>query len=55
MVQRDYILRMIEELGAVLIALRRAILGGVARTTHAEDTLRRAATGAGWWRRGAHT
>lgn len=47
MVQRDYILRVIEELGAVLIALRRAVLGGAARATDVEDTLRRAATGAG--------
>ncbi len=30
MVQRDYILRMIEELGAALIALRKAIFGGTA-------------------------
>ncbi|MDE2803987.1 MAG: hypothetical protein OXN18_02460 [Gemmatimonadota bacterium] len=47
MVQRDYILRVIEELGAVLIALRRAILGGSARAADVEDTLRRAAAGAG--------
>ncbi len=48
MVQRDYILRMIEELGAVLIALRKAILGGgAARATDVEDTLRRASAGAG--------
>lgn len=47
MVQRDYILRVIEELGAVLIALRNAILGGGARATNVEDTLRRAAAGAG--------
>lgn len=47
MVQRDYILRIIEELGAVLIALRNAILGGSARATEVEDTLRRAAGAAG--------
>ena len=47
MVQRDYILRIIEELGAVLIALRNAILGGAARATEVEDTLRRAAGAAG--------
>lgn len=47
MVQRDYILRIIEELGAVLIALRNAILGGSARATEMEDTLRRAAGAAG--------
>lgn len=45
--QRDYILRVIEELGAVLIALRNAILGGAAPATHVEDTLRRASAGAG--------
>ena len=45
--QRDYILRMIEELGAALIALRKAILGGGARGAEVEDTLRRAASGAG--------
>ena len=28
MAQRDYILRLIEELGAALIALRNAIIGG---------------------------
>lgn len=47
MMQRDYILRVIEELGAVLIALRNAILGGAAPATQMEDTLRRAAAGAG--------
>ena len=47
MMQRDYILRVIEELGAVLIALRRAILGGSARAADVEDTLRRASAGAG--------
>ena len=46
-VQRDYILRMIEELGAALIALRNAILGGKAGGDEVEDTLRRAASGAG--------
>ena len=47
MVRRDYILRMIEELGAALIALRQAILGGKASTAEVEDTLRRAAGTAG--------
>ena len=47
MVQRDYILRMIEELGAALIALRKAIFGGTAPAGEVEDTLRRAASGAG--------
>ena len=47
MMQRDYILRMIEELGAVLIALRNAILGRTARATDVEDALRRASAGAG--------
>ena len=45
--QRDYILRMIEELGAALIALRKAIFGGTATAGQVEDTLRRAASGAG--------
>lgn len=47
MVQRDYILRMIEELGAALIALRKAIFGGKASAGEVEDTLRRAASSAG--------
>lgn len=47
MVQRDYILRMIEELGAALIALRKAIFGGKASGAEVEDTLRRAASSAG--------
>lgn len=47
MVQRDYILRMIEELGAALIALRKAIFGGTAPAGEVEDTLRRAGSGAG--------
>ena len=47
MVQRDYILRMIEELGAALIALRKAIFGGTAPAGEVENTLRRAASGAG--------
>ena len=47
MVQRDYILRMIEELGAALIALRKAIFGGGAPAGEVEDTIRRAASGAG--------
>lgn len=47
MVQRDYILRMIEELGAALIALRKAIFGGAAPVGEVEDAIRRAASGAG--------
>ena len=47
MVQRDYILRMIEELGAALIALRKAIFGGKASADEVEGTLRRAAGSAG--------
>ncbi len=47
MAQRDYILRMIEELGAALIALRKAIFGGTVPAAEVEDTLRRAAGGAG--------
>ncbi|MYH53525.1 MAG: hypothetical protein F4139_11395 [Gemmatimonadetes bacterium] len=47
MVQRDYILRMIEELGAALIAVRKAIFGGKASASEVEDTLRRAASSAG--------
>ena len=47
MVQRDYILRMIEELGAALIALRKAIFGGTAPAGEVENTLRRAAIWSG--------
>ena len=47
MAQRDYILRLIEELGAALIELRNAILGGKASGGEVEDTLRRAASAAG--------
>lgn len=55
MVQRDYILRLIEQMGAVLAELRRAILGRTpgdagseaAATDHAEEVLRRAASEAG--------
>ncbi|MCY4399641.1 MAG: hypothetical protein OXE96_09925 [Gemmatimonadetes bacterium] len=47
MVQRDYILRMIEELGAALIALRKAIFKGSVGEARVEATLRRAASGAG--------
>ncbi|MDE2754302.1 MAG: hypothetical protein OXI83_17145 [Gemmatimonadota bacterium] len=47
MAQRDYILRLIEELGAALIALRNAILGGGAPPGKVEATLRRAASEAG--------
>lgn len=47
MPQRDYILRLIEQLGATLIELRKAILGGSADAGSVEDQLRRAASGAG--------
>ncbi len=47
MVQRDYILRMIEELGAALIALRKVIFKGSVSAAKVEGTLRRAASGAG--------
>ena len=47
MAQRDYILRMIEEMGAVLIALRNAILRGGAPPGEVETTLRRATSAAG--------
>ena len=47
MAQRDYILRLIEEMGAVLIALRNAILRGGATPGEVETTLRRAASAAG--------
>ncbi|MDE2653191.1 MAG: hypothetical protein OXI71_05170 [Gemmatimonadota bacterium] len=47
MAQRDYILRLIEEMGAVLIALRNAILRGEAPPGEVESTLRRATSAAG--------
>ena len=47
MVQRDYILRVIEELGAALIALRKAIFKGTVSAAKVEGALRRAASGAG--------
>ncbi len=47
MAQRDYILRMIEEMGAVLIALRNAIMRGGAPPGEVENTLRRATSAAG--------
>ena len=47
MVQRDYILRIIEQLGAALVQMRRAILGGTARAEDVESTLRRGASAAG--------
>lgn len=47
MAQRDYILRMIEEMGAVLIALRNAVLRGGAPPGEVENTLRRATSAAG--------
>lgn len=45
--QRDYILRMIEQLGAALIELRKAIMGGAADTGTVEDRLRHASASAG--------
>ncbi len=47
MAQRDYILRLIEEMGAALIALRNAIIGGGAPAGEVEATLRRATSAAG--------
>ena len=47
MAQRDYILRLIEELGAALIALRNAIIRGGAPPAEVESTLRRATSAAG--------
>lgn len=47
MVQRDYILRLIEELGVILIALRKAIMRGAAGREEVEATLRRATSAAG--------
>lgn len=47
MAQRDYILRLIEELGVILIALRKAIMRGAASREEVEATLRRATSAAG--------
>ena len=47
MPQRDYILRLIEQIGAALIELRKAIFGGASRDQDVEDILRRSASGAG--------
>ena len=47
MVQRDYILRIIEQLGAALIQLRKAILGRNAEDAQVESVLRRSAAGVG--------
>ena len=47
MVQRDYILRLIEELGVILIALRKGIMRGAAGREEVEATLRRATSAAG--------
>ncbi len=47
MPQRDYILRLIEEMGAALIALRNAIVRGGAPAGEVEATLRRATSAAG--------
>lgn len=47
MAQQDYILRIIEQLGAALIQLRKAILGGSAPESHVDDVLRRSAAGVG--------
>ncbi len=47
MAQRDYLLRLIEEIGAALIALRNAIMKGGAAGAEVEATLRRAASAAG--------
>ena len=47
MAQRDYILRLIEEMGAALIALRNAIMRGGAPAGEVEATLRRVTSAAG--------
>lgn len=48
MAQKDYIMRMIEQLGAALIALRRLILGGVASREEVSRTLRESADSVGF-------
>jgi len=47
MSQQDYILRIIEQLGAALVQLRKAILGGAATESRVDDVLRRSAAGVG--------
>ncbi|NNM35376.1 MAG: hypothetical protein HKO53_20040 [Gemmatimonadetes bacterium] len=47
MAQQDYILRIIEQLGAALIQLRRAILGKGVEDSEVEHVLRRSAAGVG--------
>ena len=46
--QRDYILRMIEQIGAVLIALRRRIVSGSITADEARDALQAAGDRAGF-------
>jgi hypothetical protein len=48
MPQRDYILRMIEQLGQALIRLRRMIMGGEASPEAVDDELRSVARGVGF-------
>lgn len=48
MAQKDYLMRMIEQLGAALIALRRVILGGTASRETVERTLRESADSVGF-------
>lgn len=47
MAQQDYLLRIIEQLGAALIQLRKAILGKGVEESEAENVLRRSAAGVG--------
>ena len=47
MAQQDYILRLIEQLGAALIQLRKAILGKGVEESEVEHVLRRSAAGVG--------
>ncbi len=48
MAQRDYIMRMIEQLGAALVSLRRLILGGTADRETVRRTLRDSADSVGF-------
>lgn len=48
MAQRDYIMRMIEQLGAALVSLRRVILGGTANRETVRRTLRDSADSVGF-------
>ncbi len=48
MYQRDYILRMIEQVGAVLVALRERILKRVAQRGQVEEELRQTLQGVGF-------